>query len=249
VATFLDVDRGSVWQCAPESGAVLSVTHFWQKEGAPPLPARRSLEMFPHFRERADAGEMFCFTSPKELPPAASAERAAFEEAGVRSFVAIPLISGDRALGFLVFLTLHAERPWPIHIVQQLRTLAEPFVTALIRMQSAAAIESSVAMAGAVLAALPGETAVIDAAGTIVQTNEAWATAARSGPAAQSALKVGANYLEACRNAVDMPPDVARQVHVAIESILRGIGRPGAERTAGSRFEFGVWPASAAARP
>jgi signal transduction histidine kinase len=222
VATFLDVDRGSVWQRAPGSGAVLSVTHFWQREGTPALPATRSLESFPYFRERADAGDMICFTSSKELPPAASAERAAFEGAGVRSFVAIPLISGDRALGFLVFLTLQGERPWPSHIVQQLRTLAEPFATALIRMQSAAAIESSAAMADAVLAALPGETAIIDSAGTIVQINDAWATASRSGSATQSALKVGANYLEACRDAVDIPADVARQVHAAIESILQG---------------------------
>ena len=160
---------------------------------------------------------MICFTSPKELPPAASAERAVFEQSGVRSFVAIPLMSGDRALGFLVFLTLRGERPWPFHIVQQLRTLAEPFATALIRMQSAAAIESSAAMADAVLAALPGETAIIDAAGTIVQINDAWATAPRSGSATQSALKVGSNYLDACRDAVDMPADVARQVHAAIE--------------------------------
>ena len=73
-----------------------------------------------------------------------------------------------------------------------------------------------------VLAALPGETAIIDASGTIVQTNEAWATAVRKGAGAQAALKVGANYLEACRSAIDLPPDMAERVRASIESVLRG---------------------------
>jgi signal transduction histidine kinase len=79
-----------------------------------------------------------------------------------------------------------------------------------------------VAIADAVLAALPGETAIINAAGTIVQVNDAWSTTARSGAGAGHALEVGGNYLEACRNAVDMPPDVAQKVHASIEAILRG---------------------------
>ena len=73
-----------------------------------------------------------------------------------------------------------------------------------------------------VLAALPGETAIIDSAGTIVQTNDAWVTAPRKGAGAQAALKVGANYLDACRTAIDMPPDVAGKVRASIESVLRG---------------------------
>jgi signal transduction histidine kinase len=106
--------------------------------------------------------------------------------------------------------------------VQGLRTLAEPFATALIRTQSAAAVESSAAIAGAVLAALPGETAIIDSAGTIVETNDAWANAARSGADVQLAPKIGANYLDACSKAIDMPPDIARALRASIESILRG---------------------------
>jgi len=142
--------------------------------------------------------------------------------ADVQSFTGIPLANGDRPLGFLVFVSMHVQRRWPAHVVRQLRTLAEPFATALIRKRSAAVVENSMATADAVLGALPGETAILDSAGTIVQTNEAWATAARRGAAAQSALKVGANYLDACRSTIDMPPDIARTVHASIEAILRG---------------------------
>ena len=218
VVMFLGVDRGSLWR-RPEDCAALSRTHFWQRREQPP-PAI-NLQSFPYLRERTEAGNVVCVTSPDDLPPEASAERAALRSADVRSFAAIPLFDGDRPLGFLAFVSLHVERRWPPHVVQQLQTLAEPFATALIRIRSAVAVESSVATAGAVLAALPGETAIIDAHGTIVQTNDAWVTA-RSGAGAHAGLKVGANYLDACREAIDMPPDIARKVRSSVESVLRG---------------------------
>jgi signal transduction histidine kinase len=218
VVTFLGVDSGSLWQRAPDS-LTLSVTHYWRTDGVGDPPPTVDLDAFPYLRGRTEIGDVVCIADPDELPPLASAERTALTTGGVRSFAAIPLVGGDRPLGYLVVLSLRAGRRWPDHIVQQLRMLAEPFSTALIRMQSAAVVESSVAMAGAVLDALPGETAIIDSAGWIVQANDAWATTARSG--AQPAPKVGANYLDACRSAVDMPADVARKVHASIESILR----------------------------
>jgi C4-dicarboxylate-specific signal transduction histidine kinase len=121
----------------------------------------------------------------------------------------------------MVFTTLSAERAWPAPILQQLQVLAEHCASALARMQSETALQASTSIIEAVLAALPGETAIIDAAGTIVHMNDAWATATRS-PVARAALSIGANYLEACRAAVDMPADVARKVHAAVSDILRG---------------------------
>jgi len=220
VVMFLGVDRGSLWQRADDSAPV-SRTHFWQKEDEPAPRGVTDLQSFPYFQKCAEAVNVVCITSPDELPPEASAERAALRSADVRSLVGIPLVDGGRPLGFLVFVSLHAERQWPAHVVQQLQTLAEPFTTALIRIRSVAAVESSVATAGAVLTALPGETAIIDAHGTIVQTNDAWVIArSRAGP--HAALTVGANYLDACREAIDIPPDAARKVRSSIESILRG---------------------------
>lgn len=97
------------------------------------------------------------------------------------------------------------------------------------------------AVAGAVLAALPGETAIIDASGTIVRTNDAWATAARSKADSRTAFDVGANYLDACRNAPDMPADVAATVHTSIESILAGEREEFAIEYSTSRHGEGRW--------
>jgi signal transduction histidine kinase len=78
--------------------------------------------------------------------------------------------------------------------------------------------ESSASIVDAVLAALPGETAVLDAVGTIVQVNKAWAAAAGT----DEGLAVGANFLKACDHSLDMPADDARRLHTAIVSILTG---------------------------
>jgi signal transduction histidine kinase len=222
VVAFLGVDRGALW--VPSSDAsTLSATHSWTTEGAAPPPSAIDLASFGYFRSRVAAGDVVHFTRPADLPPDAAAERAAFEAGGIRSFVAIPLHAGDRLLGLLGFVTLNAERIWPLDLVQQLRTLAEHFSHALVSAQSAAALESSAALTGAVLAALPGQTAIIDTAGTILQTNEAWAGAARAAPAdTQAALSVGASYLQACRGAIGLPPDIGDKLHASIESVLRG---------------------------
>ena len=237
MGTFLGVDRVTLWQRTQESSLL---TYNWERSGAPPRVIFQ-FPRFPYLSTRMEAGDIVCFTSPDDLPPEAAAERAEARAIGVRSFAAIPLRSGDHLLGVLVLVSLHTERRWPVHIVQQLRTLAEPFATALIRVQSAVAVEHSAAMAGAILAALPGETAIIDSAGTIVQTNEAWATAARSGAATPLALKVGANYLDACRSAVDIPPDIGRVLRASIESILRGEREEFAVEYPTSRGGEGRW--------
>ena len=220
IGEFLGVDRASLWQPS-ENEPTLLVSHGWSAVDVAPSPMAINLGQFPYFRRCIDAADVFHFERLDQLPADAEAERTAFAAGGVRSFLAIPLPAGERSPGFLAFVTLRAERAWPDGVVQQLRVLGEHFASALLRLQSAAAIESSDSMIEGVLAALPGETAIIDASGAIVRVNEAWA-AARSEETKGRALTVGANYLDVCRDGVEMPVDVGRQAHAAIEAILRG---------------------------
>src|SRR5262245_39352318 len=221
VGTFLVVDRGTVWQ--PASDGSFLATHSWRPEASAPAPPFHRRE-FAYLLEQVESvpGGL-SFRHPDELPPAAGTDRAAFVARGIRSFAAIRLRAGDRMLGLLTFSTARAERAWPEDIVQQLQMVGEHFSSALIRAQSAAAVESSAAFTEAVLAALPGETAIIDATGVILQTNEAWARAAQGTSAdAAAALSVGASYLEACRRGIGLAADVGPKVQGALEDILRG---------------------------
>ena len=224
VVTSLEVDRGALWQPRAGDNTILVVTHSWTAGGGKPPPAELDLRHFPYFAARTEAAEdSFSFARLEDLPAEARAERAAFEREGIRAFAAIRVRAGERALGYLTFVSRHAERVWSVDVMQQLQMLAEHFANALIQGQSAAAVETSAAFTEAVLAALPGDVAVLDSAGTIVQTNEAWATVAKTAPpAVQLALAVGGNYLDACRSAFGMPADVAFKLQHSLVDVLHG---------------------------
>ena len=222
VVSFLGVDGGGLWQPSAD-GNVFDVTHSWTNDDVPALRASLDMRRFPFFSACIKPVDgVMSFERLEDLPPDAAAEHAQFAASGVQSFAAIPLHAGDQLLGLLAFATLRGTRAWPADLVQQLRGLAEYFASALMRTQNAAALESSTAITAAVLAALPGETALIDAEGTILQTNEAWASAASHAPAGVAdALSVGANYLFACRESIGLPLDTGKRVQAGIDAVLR----------------------------
>ena len=124
------------------------------------------------------------------------------------------------------FDSLHAEPEWSEDVWQQVRTLAALFANALSRKEAATALESSEAFTGAVLAALPGETAIIDSAGVIMQVNEAWARFAGT-VAGDSAgtIAVGDNYLAACRGVSACPPRVPARLSISSRPFFTGTRR------------------------
>ncbi len=73
----------------------------------------------------------------------------------------------------------------------------------------------------AVLNSIPSQIAVLDAAGRIVQVNEAWSTFARDNGGSE-ADGVGSSYLEVCRSAREPWADEALFAHNGIRTVLRG---------------------------
>src|SRR4029077_15237232 len=89
--------------------------------------------------------------------------------------------------------------------------------------QEAAALEVSEALTASVLAALPGEAAIVDVSGVIVQVYDAWAISARAGDTDRRAtVSVGANYLDACRRGVATSDESAQKALELVESVLDG---------------------------
>jgi signal transduction histidine kinase len=213
IAAFLGVDRGALWQPGADV-SVFSVTYGGTTEKAALPAATLDTRHLPYLRARLESPSSgLSFARTEDLPPEAAAERTEFEAMGIRSLAAIPLHADNEFLGVLAFFALNGDRAWPGDIMERLRKLGEPCAQVLARAQSA----------DAVLAALPGATAIIDSAGTIRQTNEVWIDYARGVPAeSRHALAVGANYLDACRDAIGIPPDIATTVRTSVESVLRG---------------------------
>ncbi len=75
----------------------------------------------------------------------------------------------------------------------------------------------------AVLNSIPSQIAVLDAAGSIVQVNEAWSTFARENGGSESlANAVGTSYLKVCRFAKGPWANDALVVHDGIRAVLSG---------------------------
>src|SRR5689334_6032745 len=73
-----------------------------------------------------------------------------------------------------------------------------------------------------IVQALPAHVAVVDRDGRIILINDAWRDfSANNGGPADSAVMVGANYLEVCRAAADTDIHAA-QALAGIEAVLSG---------------------------
>ncbi len=78
-----------------------------------------------------------------ELPDEASAERDDLLRRGVRSFLAIPLLSGRSFIGLMGFEAMSREQSWSTESVTLLRLVGEIFVSALRREQAEIELERS----------------------------------------------------------------------------------------------------------
>jgi signal transduction histidine kinase len=241
IVLFLGVDRGTLWQPSTDGGTLLA-THAWTAEGEEPPPATLAIAAYPLLWKLGERDQSLCIDDLGGLPPEAVAERRALARLGVKSLVAVPLRIGERMLGVLAFVSLRGRRPWPPELVQGLRTLGELFANALVRKQAATALETSQALTSAVLTALPGETAIIDAHGVIVQVNEAWAALAAANSAeSRAAMAVGGSYLDACRRGIATSAESASRALDLVESVLQGRRKEGVLEYSACRDQEDRW--------
>lgn len=115
----------------------------WTAAGVPLPPFDPSPERYPYAFERIRYGEVVRFSHPDELPDEAATDRESFCLVGDRSFVAVPLRSGEKLLGSISLSCLHSERSWPDELVQRLTLLGQVFLTALARWRADQALRES----------------------------------------------------------------------------------------------------------
>jgi len=112
----------------------------WRAEGIPGRDGVGSfdeaLRDYQWSRDELGYGRRIRISRISELPPAAEPERRSFERAGVRSYLAIPVKRGDRAVGFLDVFCYRAEKLWSDQDVSRLELFAEVFSTALRRLRA-----------------------------------------------------------------------------------------------------------------
>ncbi|MCS7260744.1 MAG: PAS domain S-box protein, partial [Anaerolineae bacterium] len=141
IGHHMQVDRITLVELSPD--VQLRAVYRWTAAGVPSPPFDPSPERYPYVFERIRCGEVVRFSRTDELPDEAATDRESFLMIGDRSFLVVPLRSGERLLGSIALSCSHSERSWPDELVQRLVLLGQVFLTALARWRADQALRES----------------------------------------------------------------------------------------------------------
>ena len=142
VGMFGGVDRSCVFQF-DGSGGVLDKTHEWRANGQGGQINRLSAEMQPWFYERIKGCEVVCIPDVEAMPPEAENEKVYLRSAGIRSCVAMPIVSGYSVMGFIGFENYKSANKWSENVLSLIKIVGEIFAFALSRKRITEALEES----------------------------------------------------------------------------------------------------------
>jgi PAS domain S-box-containing protein/putative nucleotidyltransferase with HDIG domain len=135
IGDFAVVDRSCVFQFQDELGTI-SKTHEWCQKGVESHMARNQsipVSNLPWLSKKIKGYEVVHIHDVLELPAFAEAEKREFTAAGIRSFVAVPILSIESALGFIGFECCRPDKEWSEKIIALLKIVGEIFAFALSR--------------------------------------------------------------------------------------------------------------------
>jgi PAS domain S-box-containing protein len=145
IGEFADADRSYVFQFSGDQKSV-SCTHEWCKPEIEPTIERiqnAPLDSFPWVIEQFLNAKMVLIPSVSELPPEASKEKQEFEQQGIQSILAVPMISGGRVLGFIGLDSVSEEKMWADDTSSLLKIVGQVFANALENKTTRQALQES----------------------------------------------------------------------------------------------------------
>lgn len=135
IGGVLGLDSGSVWLDVDDASRRARCEVVWDRKrrapAQPPIPAIERDRFVKWSEDFANRRPMVVHDVEREFA-AGSAERAFLEANGVRSGVAVPLIGGDKPIGFVTFDSRRVLE-WPDAIVSLLGVFGEIVATAIVR--------------------------------------------------------------------------------------------------------------------
>jgi PAS domain S-box-containing protein/putative nucleotidyltransferase with HDIG domain len=141
IGMFGGVDRSCVFQFEGDGG--LHSTHEWRANGAGGRIDRVSADAHPWFYERIKSCEVVYIPDVEEMPPEAGPEKVFLQSMGVRSAIAMPIVSGYTVMGFIGFESFHSSNAWSENMVSLIKIVGEIFAFALSRKRITEALEQS----------------------------------------------------------------------------------------------------------
>ena len=145
IGEFADADRSYVFQFSDNQEAV-SCTHEWCAKQIEPAIERiqeAPIDSFPWVMTKFLNAEMVIIPRVSELPPEASNEKKEFEQQGIQSILAVPMISGGRVLGFIGLDSVREEKMWAEDTSSLLKIVGQVFANALENKKTRQALQES----------------------------------------------------------------------------------------------------------
>ncbi|MDP2847499.1 MAG: PAS domain S-box protein [Humidesulfovibrio sp.] len=221
---FLDMRLGGVFLFHART-RTFTLTHQTRTLTDDALP--RSLRRLgprkaPWLTERILAGERVFIRDAAHMPPAGHKEKELLSGAGISCLAAVPMLVNDRLLGMLIIASAAPRDTARLTDSRVLGQVTLLLSTVIERLGAATALRRSESLSRAILDALPANLCVLDRHGVLTMVNRSWAaTGPESTPLCSGVrLRLGDNYLEACRAAQDNTHAAAALA--GIQAVLSG---------------------------
>ncbi len=217
---FLDVPWVSVSQLGPGLRS-LRLASAWTAQGFTPLPETVWEREFVDIGRSLVDGKAVTIEDCEHPPASPELDPAGVARLGIGALLGVPLIASGKVFGAVMFVGAGARR-WPPELVQRLRLIGEIFSNALARKALEGDRRQAEAVNAAILASLPGMTAILDQAGRIVRVNEAWRRFGHEHPTLFDTDGPDGDLLEACHRAAAAGNALAQEVGPGLDAVLSG---------------------------
>jgi PAS domain S-box-containing protein len=177
IGEFADADRSYVFQFSDDQKS-LSCTHEWCAEGIAPTIERIQnvpLETFPWAMKKFMHGDLVLVPRLSDLPPEAIEEKQEFEQQGIQSILAVPMVISANVKGFIGLDSVGEEKMWAEDTSSLLKIVGQVFANALDNKKFRQALQESEERLRTVYETFPDPVTIIRAKdGRCVDVNSAF---------------------------------------------------------------------------
>jgi PAS domain S-box-containing protein len=177
IGQFADADRSYVFQFSDDQKS-LSCTHEWCAEGIEPTIERIQnvpVETFPWAVKKFLHGDMVLIPRLSDLPPEAIEEKQEFEQQGIQSILAVPMVIGGKVMGFIGLDSVREEKMWAEDTSSLLKIVGQVFANAVENKKTRQALQESEEHLRTVYETFPDSVTIINTEdGRCVDVNSAF---------------------------------------------------------------------------
>jgi PAS domain S-box-containing protein len=145
VGQFVGVDRSYLFLFSGD-GKTMNNTHEWcDEEIQPQMDDLQSIpiDTFPCWMKKLKQHQIIHVPQVDQLPPEAVLEKEILQDQKILSLVAVPVISGEKLIGFLGFDSIRREKSWAAEDIVLLQTMGSILSNALERKRGEEALRDA----------------------------------------------------------------------------------------------------------